>query len=219
MNTNLTDITIILDSSGSMQGLADDTIGGFNTFLKTQQEQPGHANISLVQFDSDVSVTYNARNIQDAPELNNVSYRPEGYTALLDAIGISITSAGTRLAAMKEEDRPSKVIFVIMTDGDENSSREYNSTQIHDMIKHQTETYQWDFIFIGANQDAIKTGGNLGIGAGNSLNYQANANATKALFGVVGDKMSSYRSATGSDKTAFASSMFNDSDRAATIVK
>lgn len=219
MNQNLTDITIVLDSSGSMQSVAKDTIGGFNKFVETQKAASGDANLSLVQFDSTVKVSYSARNLTEVSR----TYSPNGYTALLDAIGMSITSAGKRFADMKEEDRPGKVIFVIMTDGEENSSREYSREKINEMIKHQTEAYQWDFIFIGANQDAIQAGGSLGIRAGNSMNYSADALATSNVFDSVGKQMSNYRSMSLCAKTAFSAdadaSFFDQSDRDAAVTK
>ena len=215
MNQNYTDITIILDSSGSMQSVAKDTIGGFNTFLTEQQKLDGKASLSLVQFDSQVKVTYDAKNLKDIPELDSRSYNPNGYTALLDAIGTSIQAAGLRFSAMAEVDRPGKVIFVIMTDGEENSSREYTLDQINEMIKHQTEAYKWDFLFIGANQDAISAGSSLGIAPTRSMNYSANGLSTKAVFSSISSSMVNYRDGS----LASCDTFFSDADRAAAVSK
>lgn len=203
MKQDLTDISIVLDRSGSMESIRNDTIGGFNTFLKTQQEAPGEANLTLVQFDDRYEVVHNGIRVQDVPELTALTFVPRGYTALLDAIGRTITDTGTRLSALSEDQRPSKVIFVILTDGEENASKEFTRDKINEMIKHQTEAYNWDFVFLGANQDAIQVGTSIGIMAANSLSYAANKAGTDALFSSVADATVAYRSGDISKKTAF----------------
>lgn len=210
MRDNLTDITIVLDRSGSMSTVQQDTIGGFNTFLNEQKNAPGDATLSLVQFDDHYEVVHTAVNIKDVPELNETTFVPRGMTALLDAIGKTIVTTGQRLAAMAEADRPSKVVFVILTDGGENSSREYiDSSKIKEMIKHQTEAYNWDFVFLGANQDAITVASSMGMLGGNAMTYASNSAGTASAFTSVANAMNCYRSGDLSKKTAF----FTDEDR------
>lgn len=209
MKADLTDISVVLDRSGSMQSVRTDTIGGFNAFLKTQKEAPGEATLTLAQFDDQYEVVYSGKKIQDVPDLTEATFVPRGMTALLDAIGRTINATGVRLAAMPENERPSKVIFVILTDGDENASSKLTKEKVNELIKHQTETYQWDFVFLGANQDAIKAGVSMGILAGNSMSYAANAHGTADAFASVGATMCAYRSGDTSTKTAF----FSDDDR------
>ena len=208
MNDNLTDITVVLDRSGSMQVVRDDTIGGFNTFLKEQQALPGEANLTLTQFDDQYEVVYEAKPIKDAPELNAETYVPRAWTALLDAIGRTMNATGKRLADMPEDERPGKVIFVILTDGEENSSKEFTKSQVLEMIKKQTDDYSWEFVFLGANQDAIQAGMSLGIQAGNSLTFGHNAQGVKCAFMAMSRGMSDYRS-----KGMSAQGYFNDDDR------
>jgi hypothetical protein len=182
VKADLTDISIVLDRSGSMSSVRDDTIGGFNTFIKAQRELPGSCNVSLVQFDDHYESLYTAKPVKDAPFLNTESYVPRASTALLDAIGRTITDTGARLSAIPEADRPGKVIFVILTDGQENASREFTRERVFEMIKLQREVYKWDFVFLGANQDAIQTGTALGMAAGSTMTYASNTRGTKSAF-------------------------------------
>ncbi len=209
MKQDYTDINIVLDRSGSMQSIKNDTIGGFNAFLEAQKTVPGEASISLVQFDNVYEVVYQALALGDAPELTATTFVPRGSTALLDAIGRAINATGARLAAMAETDRPSKVIFVILTDGYENASQEFTAVQINQMIQHQRDAYQWEFVFLGANQDAITTASQLGIQAGNAMSYAASPVGTRAAFQSVAKNLSKVRL-----KQA-ASMNFDEADRAA----
>ena len=209
MKDNLTDITFVLDRSGSMSVVRDDTIGGFNTFLNEQKNAQGEAQLTLIQFDDHYDIVYTAQNVKVVAELDATTFVPRGWTALLDAIGRTINDTGARIGAMQEADRPSKVIFVILTDGAENASKEFTREKINEMIKHQTETYNWDFVFLGANQDAISVGSGLGISAGNSMTYAANAQGTNDAFMSVASSMVSYRTGDMSKKSMF----FEDSDR------
>lgn len=209
MKANLTDITVVLDRSGSMQSVWDDTIGGFNTFLQGQKDADGEATLTLVQFDHEYNVVYDNINIQDVVPLNRETYVPRGNTALLDAIGRSVVTTGERLKNTPEEDRPSNIVFVILTDGFENGSREYQRSQINEMIKHQTDTYNWDFVFLAANQDAIATGSSLGFGAGNSMSFASNSVGTKAVYDTISASMANLRGGDLSYKTEF----FKQSDR------
>lgn len=209
MKENLTDISIVLDRSGSMESVRTDTIGGFNTFLKTQKECPGEATLTLVQFDDQYEFVHQGKNIQDVPNLTAETFVPRGMTALLDAISRTINATGERLSLLSEDARPSKVIFVILTDGMENKSVEFTKAKINEMIKHQTEAYQWDFVYLGANQDAIQEGMNIGIKIGNTMTYIANAKGTSDAFASIGTTMCSYRAGDTQTKSNF----FSDDDR------
>ncbi|RYD26349.1 MAG: VWA domain-containing protein [Verrucomicrobiaceae bacterium] len=161
-----------------MSTIVNDTIGGFNVFLKDQKSAPGTATLTLHQFDGAFETNYQEINIQDAKDLDQSSFVPRGSTALLDAIGQAMVSAGERLARNPAE----KVVFTIITDGEENSSHEYTREKIFEMIKHQTEKYNWQFVFLGANQDAISVGTELGVQANASMTYKANSRGVEAAF-------------------------------------
>ncbi len=186
MKQNHADITIVLDRSGSMSNVATDTIGGFNTFLDSQKKTPGTATFTLHQFDGKFETVVNAEDIQKVQDLTSKTFVPRGMTALLDAIGRSVTDAGARLEKLPEGERPAKVIFVILTDGYENSSREFTREQIFKMVEHQKEKYSWEFVYLGANQDAIQVGGSLGINAQSSMTYASNTLGTQALYRGLG---------------------------------
>ncbi|MCH7228735.1 hypothetical protein [Haloferula sp. A504] len=164
MNTNLTEIAYVLDRSGSMGGIIEAAITGFNEFLQQQLDQPGDANLSLMLFDDDFLAPHIRTPLQDVDELDATTYVPRGCTALLDAIGITIDELGKRIAAEPEDQRPAKVIVAIYTDGYENSSTRYTLKKINQMITHQREKYGWEFMFLAANQDAIATAAQMGIG-------------------------------------------------------
>ena len=192
-NQNLTDITIVLDRSGSMETIRDDTIGGFNSFLSDQRSIPGEATLTLVQFDHLYEVVHEGKRLPDVLFLNRDTYIPRGTTALLDAIGRTIDSTGKRLEKMKEQDGPGKVVFVIITDGLENASNQYSSNQVNEMIERQRNEYQWQFVFLGANQDAIATAAQLGILQAGAMTYTANAAGTGALYGSLSSNIRSFR--------------------------
>jgi len=198
MKDNYTHITFILDNSGSMAPLLNDTIGGFNTFLKAQKEAPGEATFSLNQFaynENPVKVTHDFLDIKKVPDLDTKNYEPNGgSTPLLDAIGQSIVEVGNKLDKLADADKPSKVLFVILTDGHENSSKTYNRAKILEMIKHQSEVYSWEFIYLGANQDAIAVGAAMGIAPTRSMNFATSAAGQSSTYTTVGAKLASYRS-------------------------
>jgi hypothetical protein len=168
MRTDLTDITLVVDRSGSMSTVRDDAEGGVNSFIEGQAKEPGEALLTLVQFDTDYEFVHKGVPIGDVPKYE---LQPRGMTALLDAVGRAINETGERLAAMKEPDRPGLVIFVVMTDGLENSSREFTRSQLKDMIERQQRVYNWKFTFLGANQDAFSEAGGIGIGPEGAANY------------------------------------------------
>lgn len=195
---NFTSINVIVDASGSMAHLTHDTIGNFNTFLQEQKAFPGEAVFTLCTFNTDYRLNHDFVKIASVPDLDKVAYRPEGGTALLDAMGTTIDSVGRKLAAMPEDERPSKVIFLIITDGHENSSHRYSAEQVKSMVEHQKDTYSWEFVFMGANIDAIGAGTNLGISAQNTLNYAATSAGTHELYRSISSNMSGYRASNSS---------------------
>ena len=163
-----TDITMVLDRSGSMQSIKDDTIGGFDAFISEQRRLPGRCTVSLVQFDNLYEEVYTGRDLADVPSLTLV---PRGSTAMLDAIGRAVNATGARLAAMPEDERPATVIVGIMTDGLENASREFTYPMVKALIEQQEQVYGWTFMYMGANQDAIEVGASLGVARDRSLTY------------------------------------------------
>lgn len=195
---NFTSINVIVDASGSMSHLTHDTIGNFNTFLKEQKDYPGEAVFTLCTFNNDYRLVHDFVKVAGVPNLDGLTYRPEGGTALLDAMGSTIDSVGRKLATMKEEDRPSKVIFLIITDGHENSSRRFSAAQIKSMVEHQKDVYSWEFVFMGANIDSIATGTNLGISMQNTLNYVPSAAGTADLYKSISSNTSAYRGSNSS---------------------
>ena len=205
---NKTDITIILDRSGSMESVKHDTIGGFNNFLSEQQRVEGEASLSLVQFDDQYEVVYEDRDLHAAAPLTERTFQPRGSTALLDAVGRTINSVGARLAALPEAERPDKVLMVVMTDGFENASREFTAARLSEMINHQRNVYSWEFMFIGANQDAVLSARELGIPAAAALTYAANSEGTEIAFSLAASKIANYR--LSNEKEALE---FNEEDR------
>lgn len=209
MNINHTDITIILDRSGSMAGTVNDTIGGFNRFLEDQKKVPGTATLTLHQFDHEHETPIKAQDIQRIAPLTVATYVPRGNTALLDAMGLAITETGRRLDSIHERDRAGKVVVVVITDGEENCSREFTQAKVFDLIKHQQEKYSWQFVFLGADQDAIKAGVGFGFTISNSANYAKTRGGIATTYNCAGMNLADFR--TG----AKATMAFNDSQKAA----
>lgn len=165
------DVTMILDRSGSMSGLEQQTIDGFNKFISTQKEKNPNSRITLVLFSSDYEEVYVSKHIDEVTPLTSQVYYTTGMTALNDAIGKSINTVSAKVSELADQEKPGKVIFVIVTDGHENSSSEFSSSVIQEMITEKTGKEQWEFVYLGANQDAISVGANLGIDATRSANY------------------------------------------------
>jgi len=195
---NFTSINVIIDASGSMSHLSHDTIGNFNTFLQEQKAYPGEAVFTLCTFNTDYHLVHDFVKIAGVPSLDSKTYTPQGGTALLDAMGSTIDSVGKKLAALPESERPSKVIFLIITDGHENSSKRFDPAQIKAMVEHQKDVYSWEFVFMGANIDAIATGTNLGISMQNTLNYVPSAAGTQDLYKSISSNTSAYRGSNSS---------------------
>ena len=211
-NLNLTDITIVLDRSGSMASVKDATIEAFNGFLHSQKTGDGDVQLSLVQFDDQYEPLLNAVPMAQVADLTPTTFEPRGSTALLDAIGRTIVETGQRLSQMPEPQRPGTVVFVIQTDGFENASHNFRIEQINSMIAEQRQQYSWEFIFLGANQDAIASASQYGIGAGQALSYSQDAAGTLGAFRVLERKFQSHRTARAQGDTA-AKLEFTDADR------
>jgi hypothetical protein len=212
MTNDKTDITVILDRSGSMGDRREDAIGGFNALLLKQQAEPGDAYFSLIQFDDRYEPNYIGRSLKDVQPLTWNSYQPRGATALLDAIGRTINDTGQRLAAMSVLERPTKVIMCIITDGKENASSTFNRHKVNEMIAHQRDTYQWTFLFVGTNQDAINEAGRIGIPHTHAVTYGNSPQGYGSTYSILNDKFSNVRAAT-SPTAAFTAAAFTEEDR------
>ena len=202
MNKNLTEIIFILDRSGSMHGLEKDTIGGYNSFLDQQRALPGQALLSTVLFDTRIDVLHDRADIARVPELTDRDYVAGGCTALLDAVGGAIHHIGNVHKYAREEDRPAKTMVVITTDGLENASRRCGLAEVRAMIERQKAKYGWEFIFLGANMDAVHEAGKFGIDAASAMNFRADGEGVRANFDAVCMAAASMRS-TGERGTAW----------------
>jgi len=203
-----TDITIILDRSGSMAPLADEVVSGFNKFLEEQKENPTPATITLVTFADDVKEVETAP-LAEYPPMLPKDYRPGGMTALNDAMTRAIVATGRRLEKLPEDERPDKVVILVITDGHENASQESTTTGVRMLIEHQTKLYNWRFVYLGANVDAFAEGSQRGMAAGNVANYSANAGGLRAAYNAVSTGLAGVRS--GEVKTS--SGLFDKVDR------
>ena len=213
MMKDWTHIAVVLDRSGSMGSVKEQTIDGFDEFVNGQKLAGDNASLTLTQFDDEYEIVWNDKPIKDVPSIKDI-YQPRGLTALLDAIGRTINSVGKNLSEKSEDERPNKVIFVILTDGLENASKEFTREKIFKMIRHQEEVYKWEFVFLGANQDAISVGRSFGVKTGSSANY--GADNVKGAFKKMSDKAGQYRVMSASQCSALRSgqlSFFSDEDR------
>lgn len=195
MKDNLTEIVFILDQSGSMSPLQNDTIGGYNQYVEGQKAAEGEAYLTTVLFDTGYELLHDHVNIQDVEPLTTHDYWPSGGTALMDAIGRTINSVGKRLSDTPEEERPAHVIFVITTDGYENSSHEFTREQVKQMVKHQQEKYSWQFIFIGAGIDAYQEAESIGLGGHHTMSVHKSGEGTAAIYNSVTIASNALRSA------------------------
>ncbi len=178
---NSTELVVILDRSGSMQRLAEDTIGGFNSLIENQRKLEGKCTVTTVLFDNKVEILYQGKDIKEVPTLTSKEYFARGSTALLDAIGITINETNSRISSMKEE-KPNKVLVAITTDGLENSSNEYSYSSIKSLIEEKKKKLGWDFIFLGANIDAIGEANKFGIERDMAMNIKATKVGQKYAF-------------------------------------
>ena len=193
MKKELTEIVFILDRSGSMSGLESDTIGGYNAMLEKQKTAPGQAIVSTVLFDDHCEVLHDRLDIKTVVPMSDMEYFVRGCTALLDAVGGAIHHIGNIHKYAREEDRPEKTLFIITTDGMENASRRYNYDRVKMMIERQKEKYGWEFIFLGANIDAVEVADRFGISADRAANYHADSEGTQLNYEVVSEAICSLR--------------------------
>lgn len=196
MKKGLTELVFILDRSGSMSGLETDTIGGFNSMLKKQKALDGECRITTVLFDNDYELLHDRINIRAVSPMTEKEYFVRGTTALLDAIGRTISKLAAVQRNTAEEYRAEKVMFVIITDGYENASREYTSDQVKAMIERKKEKYGWEFIFLGANIDAVETASHFGIRADRAVDYVPDSKGTALNFAAMSETVACFR-ATG----------------------
>lgn len=201
---NHTEIIFVIDKSGSMSHLVGDTIGGFNGFIESQKTLDGKATLTTILFDSEWKILHDGVDIREVKPMTTSDYYAGGMTAMLDAIGETINRVQERHDELGEE-KPDSVIFVITTDGEENSSRKFKKSDIEKMIKHQTNGHGWKFMFLGANMDAVKEANSLGISADSAVNYSYTAQGTSAVYDTVDCLTASVRNCTFDDSITLAS--------------
>lgn len=193
MRKNLTEIIFILDRSGSMRGLETDTIGGYNSLLEKQQREDGEVIVSTVLFDDRQEVLHDQVNLENIQPMTEKEYYVRGCTALLDAVGGAIHHIGNVQKYAREEDCPEKTLFIIITDGMENSSRRYTYDKVKRMVKRQKEKYGWEFLFLGANIDAIDVAGKFGINENRAVNYECDSRGTEVNYCALNEAVSRVR--------------------------
>lgn len=194
MKKNLTEIVFILDRSGSMSGLEADTIGGFNSMIEKQKHEDGEALVSTVLFDNTSEVIHDRVDVRRIKPMTNRDYAVRGCTALLDAIGGAIHHIGNVHKYARAEDVPEHTLFVITTDGMENASHHYTAERVRHMIERQKHRYDWEFLFLGANIDAVETARHFGIGADRAVNYHADSDGTQLNYEVLNEAICTVRS-------------------------
>lgn len=242
MKEGYTHITVVLDKSGSMAAIKSDTIGGFNTFLKGQQEtakdfdtftfvqfsgDSGFNRVTAAPFYSHVGVAeptsqiynfvYKNARIKDAKELTDKTFVPSGGTPLLDTLGDTIMDLGKHLDNLPEEEKPSRVVFVIITDGEENTSKRYSKTAIKNLISEQSKTWKWEFVFLGANQDAIVEARNYGIDAFHAMSYGTSSAAVEKTYSSLTRSINTLKVAPVSMNFVDSGATFTVAERAASM--
>ena len=193
MKNNITELVFILDRSGSMSGLEDDTIGGFNSMIEKQKKQDGDCYVSTVLFDDESEVLHDRVKLADISKMTDNDYTVRGCTALIDAIGGAIHHIGNIHKYARPDDVPEHTMFIITTDGQENASHRYTSEQVKKMIEHRREKYGWEFLFIGANIDAVETAARYGIDKERAVNYNADSEGTRLNYEVMSETICSFR--------------------------
>ena len=191
MKKQLTEIVFILDRSGSMCGLEADTIGGFNSLIAKQKKEEGEALISTILFDDCTEVLHDRVPLDRIKPMTEDDYYVRGCTALMDAMGKAMKHISTIHKYAREEDRPSKTIFIITTDGKENASRQYSSERVKKMVEERKSKYGWEFLFLGANIDAVETAGHFGISKDRAVNYHSDSEGTALNYEVLSDAICS----------------------------
>jgi uncharacterized protein YegL len=203
MKKGLTELVFILDKSGSMSGLEADTIGGYNSMLAKQQAVEGECYITTVLFDNGYELLHDRIDIKAVSPITEQEYQVGGSTALLDAVGRTIHKIGNAQRHTADDYRAEKVMFVIITDGEENASREYSAEKVKAQIERQKTKYGWEFIFLGANIDAVKTAGRFGIAPERAMDYLADSEGTELNFKVMSAAVMSFREAGSVDDSVF----------------
>lgn len=193
MKKGLTELVFILDKSGSMGGLESDTIGGYNSMLEKQRVVEGECHITTVLFDNNYELLHDRIDIKAVSPITEKEYAVGGSTALLDALGRTIHKIGNAQKHTADDYRAEKVMFIIITDGEENSSRKYSADKVKAQIERQKEKYGWEFIFLGANIDAVQTAGRFGIGADRAVDYLADSEGTSLNFTVMNAAVAEFR--------------------------
>ena len=209
MKQGLTHIIFVVDRSGSMSGIAKDMIGGYNEFIKKQKEIPGECEVFFYQFDDIYESVFENLSLQNVPELTDKTYIPRNCTALFDAVGKTINNIGKKLSDMSEDERPERILVITLTDGQNNASKEFDGAAVRDMIKHQTEVYKWDFVFLGSNIDAWEAGGSIGVKSSSTLQFANNSGSVAGAFRSLNANARVYRCSAA--KSAYE---FQDSDYA-----
>lgn len=194
MRKNLTELVFVLDRSGSMHGMESDTIGGFNSMIAKQKKLDGHAYVSTVLFDNESVVLHDRVGLHKIQPMTERDYIPRGCTALLDAIGGAIHHIGNVHKYARKEDVPEHTIFVIITDGKENASRRYTAERVKQMIEKEKTKYGWEFLFLGANIDAVETARHFGIERNRAVTYRGDREGTKLNYEVVSEAVHCMRS-------------------------
>jgi uncharacterized protein YegL len=190
---NITELVFILDRSGSMSGLEADTIGGFNSLIEKQKKQPGQCYVTTILFDNVTEVVHDRVELSQVQPMTDQDYTVRGCTALLDAVGSAIHHISQIHHYARPEDVPEHTMFVITTDGMENASHRYDGARVKQMVEHEKEKYGWEFLFLGANIDAVGTASRFGIGADRAVNYRADAQGTQVIYDTVADTVCQMR--------------------------
>ena len=212
MKQGLTHIIFVVDRSGSMRNIASDIIGGYNEFIRKQRETPGECYVSFYQFDDIYESVFERLALADVKDLSNETYEPRNSTALYDAIGKTAKNYGEYLAALKEEERPERILFVTVTDGLNNASSEFTLEQVREIIKHQTEVYKWDFVFLGSNIDAWSAGEALNIKSSSTLQFANKAGSVRSAFQSLGAGATMYRASVNKAEYSFTTADYAAQD-------
>ena len=203
MKKDYTHIALLIDRSGSMYTIKKDMEGGIEAFIETQKQEEGTCTITAAQFNDTYKILFERKPIE---EVENIIIIPNGSTALIDSMSRLINEVGNDIDSLEEDEKPEKVLFITITDGEENSSREFTNEQLKELIKEQEDKYSWNFTYIGANQDAFANSSRFGGKMGNTLNYQATESGVKKMWDKLSDATSRYRSV---DSQKLSSNSFN----------
>jgi len=214
---NYTEIVCLIDKSGSMGMIRKDTIGGFNTFLESQKLEPSEAKLTLTLFNTEIQNIYESSPLNEVFQLNEYNYIPSGGTSMYDAICLTIDSLGRRLSELNEDERPEKILFVILTDGEETSSLRFNKNDVNNKIKLQSEVYSWQFVFLGANLDASETAKSIGISANNAMQFASTPDSASLAFTNTSNYLKRTRGMTAAQYSVSLNSAFTDTEKDAVL--